>query len=131
MHQIVRQAVRFMTNQPFDDRKNDGKARSLPVGYFDHLDPSVTPGRRGRQGCVADAFERRWLMQWNGEIGGFPVDQDAITVDPSALDVIHIVVYDEAIDGTNELPVADVREEIGLHDGKFHCNLSPSPATFA
>src|SRR4249920_2372076 len=101
-----------MTDQPLDDRKHDGKAGSSPIRRFDHPDLSVTPGSRGLQGCVADPFERRRMMQWNRDIGGFPVDQDAIAVDPSSFDVIHVVVYDEAIDGMDQLPIADIREEI-------------------
>src|SRR5262245_11948744 len=64
-------------------------------------------------------------MQWSSNIGGFPVDQDPIAINPSTFDVIHIVVYDESIGGMDQLPVADVRKEIGLHDGKFHCRAIP------
>src|SRR4030095_3756775 len=58
--------------------------------------------------------------------------EDAIAIDPPPLDVIDVVVYDEAIDGMHQLPVPDVGKEVGLHDGKLHCSLSPAPhATYA
>src|SRR4029450_6409738 len=120
------------TDQSLQDRKYRGEVRSLPVRYFDHPDLLVAPDGRRLQRRITDSLERRCPMQWSCDVGRLPFDEDAIAIDPPPLDVIDVVVYDEAIDGMHQLPVPDVGKEVGLHDGKLHCSLSPAPhATYA
>ena len=43
--------------------------------------------------------------------------QDTIAIEPSALYVLNVVIDHKLISSINKLPVANIREEIRLHDG--------------
>jgi len=46
--------------------------------------------------------------------------KNAIAIDLAALDVIYIVIHYESIHRPDKLEIAQIWEQIGLHDGEFH-----------
>jgi hypothetical protein len=84
------------------------------------LDQFVTPSEAGLKSSVADEFKRRCLGKRGRDVRRFVIDKNPIAVDPSSLDVVHIVVYDESINRMDQLPIPNVRKEVRLHDGKLH-----------
>ncbi|MCR4322238.1 MAG: hypothetical protein NUV74_18115 [Candidatus Brocadiaceae bacterium] len=75
------------------------------------------------QGYVANALILGCVLQRHRDIDRLTTDQDAIPVDPTPDDVIYVVVNDKEIDCMDQLPVADIWEEIRLHDGNGHRKL--------
>ena len=50
----------------------------------------------------------------------FATNQYVVSVDPPPIDKIDIVIQHKLINGCEQLKVADIRHEIGLHDGYSH-----------
>ena len=65
------------------------------------------------------------MLKWNSNVNRFAEIQYSISIDPPPCDVTHIIVNDETIHGMDQLPIADIGEEIGLHDGNLHFSVSP------
>src|SRR5580692_1745287 len=53
--------------------------------------------------------------------------QYAITINPAAFYILHVVEKNETIDGTDELKIPEVGKEIRLHEGDFHAATEPFP----
>ena len=58
----------------------------------------------------------RILFESERERGRFAIRQKSVSVDPTLLGVLDIVVDDEDVSRVNQLKIADVRTEVGLHD---------------
>lgn len=59
---------------------------------------------------------------------GSAMDEDPIAVDPPARDEIYIVIDDIAVYAVEQLPIADIRHKVRLHDAEFHlpCSICDS-----
>jgi len=93
--------------------------RGLGVGGGEGAVQAFFPAVVGGDGDVADVFVLAGALQRDGEPARFAVDGDAVAVDPAAVDVVDVVEDDEGVDGGQQLPVAQIRKEVGLHDGHF------------
>lgn len=48
------------------------------------------------------------------------IGQNAIPVDPAGFDILNVIVDDEHIALVDQLKIAEIREEVGLHYGNDH-----------
>ena len=53
-------------------------------------------------------------------VEGLALEQNAVAIDPAILDVLHIVVHHEAVYRREQLEIAQIRKEVGLHHGQPH-----------
>ena len=71
-----------------------------------------------------DMFHRACTKHWYIKVFWLVIDQNAVPVNPTALDKIHIIVNHIFIDRIHQLPITNVRHKIRLHNTKFHRNDS-------
>ena len=48
------------------------------------------------------------------------IQQESIPVDPTPFDILHIVMDNKNINSRHQLEIANIREQIRLHDADFH-----------
>ena len=80
-----------------------------------------------RHGSSSLIFISLILVLWEHLTTGTPIychpfirTQDAVSPNPTSLDVLHIIGYDENVAVFDKSEVPQVREKIWLHSGKFH-----------
>jgi len=64
--------------------------------------------------------ERTGIGEGNGEQEFLIAGNDLVPVDPTALDIIYIVVKYEFVDSSHQLEIPDIGAEVWLHYRYFH-----------
>ena len=114
-----------MPHDVLQQRKCLREMRRAPVCALELVEQLVAVEVR-RQLSVAHIQRVRIAFQRQREHHVLAVQQHAVSVDPAFLRVLDVVVDDEQVDRGDELEVADVREEVRLHDRQLH-PLSVTP----
>jgi hypothetical protein len=84
---------------------------------------ALPPARVGGQLDLVDQAVLRRLPQGQAEPVCGTADEDAVAVDPATPDEGDIIEDDHPVDCGDELPVADVGHEVGLHYRQSHATF--------
>ena len=122
------QVVFFLSENIFDQRKDGLEIRSLHIGVADEADHFVAVLGAGFDFDFIDFSERTGSVQRQREQMRRTVRQDIVPVDPAALDIVDVIIYDEPVHRAHHLPVAQIGKQIRLHNRQFHDSVSP-PST--
>ena len=95
------------------------------VGVPDPLEQLPRVTARFMEALLANQLAMAPAGHRQREVGGRAVLENAVAVDPALLDVLRVVVDDEDIHVSQQLEVAEVREEVRLHHGRPSVPVSP------
>ena len=84
----------------------------------------LRPGRRIHRHLI-DMLVGTGAGQDQIDVVGLSLHQNGVAVDPPALDEIHIVIDHIAVYRIHQLPVAQIGEEVWLHDADLHPRIPP------
>ena len=101
-------------------------AGGLAVGQAQLVQAALHPLLRGLHPHLVDLFKRAGPLHGQVKILHLAAHQNAVAVDPAALDEIHIVVDHIAVHRVHQLPIPDVGKKVRLHDSKLHVFSPPA-----
>ncbi len=117
--QEAKQVRLLIPHDLLDQRKRLRKIRRTSVCALELVQQFVAVEIR-RQFPFAHIQIVRIAFQRQREHHVLAVLQHAVAVDPALFRVFDVVIHDEQIDRRDQLEIADVGEEIWLHDGQSH-----------
>ena len=103
----------------FNQGVSFGKIRGSMIAVSKCIHEFYLPGSVRSQAEVFDYAILGRLLQRYADHMFFPVHNDSVPIDPPAVDEVHSVQQNKFVDGVDQLEIADIGEQIGLHDGNF------------